>query len=41
MESLIQLFLVLKRKNLSEDRTKMFSQCKTENKHDQWILYGL
>lgn len=41
MESFIQLFLVFKKRNLSDDRTKMFSQCKTENKHKQWIPYRL
>lgn len=41
MESFIQLFLVLEKKNLSDDRTKIFSQCKIENKHYQWIPYRL
>lgn len=37
MAYLFQLFLGFLKKNLSNDRTKIFSQCKIENKHNQWI----
>lgn len=41
MESFIQLLLVFQEKNLSNNRAKIFSQRKIENKHNQWMPHGL